>query len=287
MFRNILVPLDGSFTAEKILPWAEYYAEAFDSRLHLVRTVEPPGLRLESDHVRNKERNDALCYLNDISAKLTKQGIGSEIYVREGAPAPAIVDLSRKARCEIIMLTTRGSTTVRRGLFGGTAEKILRLAPRSLFITHGAETMGREIKTILVPLDGSELSEAVIPGAVRLARIHKSRLLFVSVKPSRSSLRMDEAATYLEKVCRSVEWEKVTAQYAWTTGDPATKILDLARRKKAGMIAMNSHGRGGFVRFILGSVAEEVLHNSDVPVYLTCGPKPIPTLKKQTATVKA
>jgi nucleotide-binding universal stress UspA family protein len=285
MFRNILVPLDGSFTAEKILPWAEMYAKAFDSTLHLVRTIEAPGLTKESDHNRGKERNDALRYLESVAAGLGKNGLKSEIYVREGRPAQAIVETSRQSRSEVIMLTTRGKTSVRRGLFGGTAEKILRLAPRSLFITHGAEAP-KEVKTILVPVDGSELSEAVIPSAIKLARHHKSRLLFLYVQPIRS---FEDKRPYLENLCKSVEWEGVQAQYRVANGDSAVKIADVARQKKVGLIAMNSHGRGGFVRFILGSVAEEVLHSVDAPIFMTCGPKPVAvsTARRAAADAKA
>lgn len=58
-------------------------------------------------------------------------------------------------------------------------------------------------------------------------------------------------------------------------GDATMQILHVAERKQVGMIAMNAHGRTGFMRFFLGGVSEEVLHGANAPVYLTCNRKPV------------
>jgi nucleotide-binding universal stress UspA family protein len=258
--------------------------------LHLVRVVPQAGLSTESDHVRFRDRDDALRYLEGVMKRLSNDGVRAEIYVRSGNPAATVVDLARKVRAGMIAMTTRGKTTVKRGLFGGTAEKILRTSPQSLFILHASDTVPKSrpipVKRILVPLDGSALSESILPDAVRLAQWHEARLILFYVRPYRTLKGPDQDR--LAELCRSLKEQGVQATYAWAVGDAPNEILGLARRKRVGMIAMNSHGRGGFARFLLGSVAEEVIHGSDVPMYLTCHAKPVkvPAPKPEPALVR-
>lgn len=276
MFKSVVVPLDGSFTAEKILPWVKDYAIRTGAKVNLVRAIPPAGISTESDHDRGRDRDDALRYLQSVISKLGEDNIATEVWVKPGPPAPVVIDVARKSRSGLIALTTRGSTTVRRGLFGGTAEKILRMAPQSLLLVHASDETPEspiKIKRILVPLDGSDLSESIVPTVAQLARWHESRLLLLYVRPFRSSREFNSER--LQELCEQLEKSGVNATYAWAVGDASNEILAMAKRKKVGMIAMNSHGRSGFSRFLLGSVAEEVVHGADVPVYLTCRRKPL------------
>jgi nucleotide-binding universal stress UspA family protein len=276
MFKNIVVPLDGSFTAEKILAWAEEYALRGSAKIELVRVIPTVGLSKESDHERARERDDALRYLEAVSERLAEKNLKSEVYVRSGAPAQVVVDLAKRLPASMIAMTTRGSTTVKRGLFGGTAEKILRLSPRAMFVMHASEDAPQppvKMRRILVPLDGSELSESVLPAVAQLARWHESKVLLVHAHPYKVLKQVDEER--FETLCKVFEHRGVTATYIWAPGDPAEEILRMAQRKKPGLIAMNTHGRSGFSRFLLGSVAEEVVHGAQVPVFMTVNTKPV------------
>jgi nucleotide-binding universal stress UspA family protein len=271
MLKNIVVPLDGSFTAGKILPWARNFALQWGARLHLVRAVPDAGWSNESEHARVRERNDSLRYLGEISKELNQEGFLSEVWVREGRPAETVMEVCRKARAGLVTITTRGATTVRRGLFGGTAEKILRMRPPALFIMHASEEEPRSslvrLKKILVPLDGSPLSESVLSTAAELARGFESALLLATVRAPRSFREVETGG--LDAICEKLQKAGIPATHTHASGDPATEIMRLAEKKKARMIVMNSHGRSGFSRFFMGSVSEEVVHGAGVPVYLT------------------
>ena len=116
MFRSIVVPLDGSYTAERILPWIRDFART-GAEINLVRAVPKAGLTAESDHARARERDDALRHLTGIANRLGR----AEIWVQTGDAAKVVMDVARKSRADVIAMTTRGATTVRRGLFGSTA----------------------------------------------------------------------------------------------------------------------------------------------------------------------
>jgi nucleotide-binding universal stress UspA family protein len=126
---------------------------------------------------------------------------------------------------------------------------------------------------ILVPLDGSETAEAILPQVMRLLQRQPADVVLVEVlglfppdfhwsEPETEK----RAQRYLRK--RSFEFIQrgVEAKFRLRMGSPAPAILETAREERATLIALSTHGRSGLSRFMLGSVAEEVLRTSPVPV---------------------
>jgi nucleotide-binding universal stress UspA family protein len=142
--------------------------------------------------------------------------------------------------------------------------------------------------TLVVPLDGSELSEAALPWAVLLARAHTLDLLLVeavdwppaallggvegSLAPGVYQEIVDEeeagASEYLLGIRERLATEGVRVQIAVCDGEPSRNVLDLADERGAFAICMATHARGGVARLLHGSVADRVLHDSTHPVFL-------------------
>ncbi|HLF93796.1 MAG TPA: universal stress protein [Planctomycetota bacterium] len=132
-------------------------------------------------------------------------------------------------------------------------------------------------RRILVPLDGSSTSEAVLPQAVRLARRTNSEVLLVRAE---LPIYMMEGYTpvfdsvpaasreYLAGVGEKLAAQGVRARVIDRVGAPGDVILRVAREQHVTLIAMATHGRSGLTRVLLGSVTEEVLRASPVPVYV-------------------
>ena len=139
------------------------------------------------------------------------------------------------------------------------------------------------LKKILLPVDFSERCAAAVLYARELAIHLDAELILIHVLPPLhaefGSLQM--AGSMLVEVYRaraeqaerelaafaSSSLEGVKARHLILHGDPATKIVGAAREEGAGLIAMPTHGYGGFRRFILGSNTAKVLHDSDCPVW--------------------
>jgi nucleotide-binding universal stress UspA family protein len=136
-------------------------------------------------------------------------------------------------------------------------------------------------RRVVVPLDGSEEAEAVLPAIIRLARPLGIEVALVRVVPAipttaiegagRTTLHevtrvREEAESYLADVCG--RWCAAGLRVTTTVraGDPAREIVAVARDGGADLIAMTTHGRTGLGRILFGSVAEEVLRTADVPV---------------------
>jgi nucleotide-binding universal stress UspA family protein len=138
--------------------------------------------------------------------------------------------------------------------------------------------------TILVPLDGSTLAEAVLGQLDRLGAPGRMRVVLLRVVHRTHAVRGDEAAayytvaelrasarSYLERMARRLARQGIEAEVVIRAGDAAQEILGAARDQGAQLIAMGTHGRTGLSRVVLGSVAQAVVRRSPVPVMLVRG----------------
>ena len=78
----------------------------------------------------------------------------------------------------------------------------------------------------------------------------------------------DESEKVLTPIERFLKRHQIPFRTAWTIGHPPGEIIKAARREKANLIVMGTHGHGLLGRALLGSVAQNVLTQSDVPVLL-------------------
>jgi nucleotide-binding universal stress UspA family protein len=83
----------------------------------------------------------------------------------------------------------------------------------------------------------------------------------------------DAGEDYLKGVAERLSSKDIKVTYEIATGDPADKIVEYAADKGAGLIAMSTHGRTGITRWVLGSIADKVLHGARIPILLVRSPK--------------
>jgi nucleotide-binding universal stress UspA family protein len=132
--------------------------------------------------------------------------------------------------------------------------------------------------SILVPLDGSKLAEAILPEVKELAVLLKARLNLILVSrahvlpgidPTEAQVKVVRGAQeYLEKLKEQLSVKNIDIEIHTPYGNPAEKILEVCRRHDIDLIAMSTHGRSGIGRWLLGSVAEKVVRHSEKPVLL-------------------
>jgi len=139
---------------------------------------------------------------------------------------------------------------------------------------------------ILVPLDGSALAESVLPTVTQLALDFKAAIVLMRVHvPSYvpyladtpyslieiSRREEEECRAYLEATAVRLRNRGLTVDTIVHEGNPADAILDAVSVAQADLIAMTTHGRSGVGRWLLGSVADRVVHGASVPILLTRG----------------
>lgn len=136
---------------------------------------------------------------------------------------------------------------------------------------------------VLVPLDGSTLAEVVLPFVRRLGSLRGTTVVVLQVVPPTPVVAMEvpapaiveadesareEAERYVQTVAGRLRAQGLDAEPHTKLGDPARVILDAVRELRVELIAMTTHGRTGLGRLLFGSVAEQVLRRSPVPVFL-------------------
>jgi nucleotide-binding universal stress UspA family protein len=133
-------------------------------------------------------------------------------------------------------------------------------------------------KKILVPLDGSKLAEGIVPRVEWLAKIHDGEVTLLRVALAHSFPGTDpvqhqvnvvrEAEEYLAKVEANLKSVGVKVKSVVRYGHDAQEIVDHARDRGFDLIAMSTHGRTGLPQFVMGSVANKIIHAATVPILL-------------------
>jgi nucleotide-binding universal stress UspA family protein len=128
------------------------------------------------------------------------------------------------------------------------------------------------IASILVPLDGSVFADRALPFAVSMARANQARLSLLHAMPAVPTLMQPwselDVAAKLEGMAAQLRERGLQATARTTHGDAANAILDAATDAHADLIVMATHGRGGIGRWLFGSVADQVLSRTTIPVMM-------------------
>jgi nucleotide-binding universal stress UspA family protein len=137
-------------------------------------------------------------------------------------------------------------------------------------------------KRVLVPVDGSALSAAILPFIAQIAGPLGSEVVLLRVVPSflldvegsrhvvidELMARLAAAKGYLEGLAEGLAGQGVRVRIEVRRGDPVFQIAAVANELDADLIAMTTHGRSGLDRLVFGSVAGAVLRRAEIPVFL-------------------
>ena len=287
--RQILVPLDGSTTAESSLGHARAVARPLDVPLHLVRVVPPSAVSDRDgtqDPVRWRlERSDAEAYLAETARELRDDGFETETAVLAGRPAEEIVSYARRNGVDLVVLSRRGKDGCVGAPMGGTAYKVVyRIGTSVLLTPPGTGTASRDevrYRRLLVPVDGSPASEWALQAAASLlpgrgGELVAARALELESSDSVRGPRRD-AEAFLARARRRVsrpglrldEVPVVPADQA------AGRLHVLAEERDVDLIVLSAHGRSTDVPWPYGSVATNLLlHGRRPTLVLQDQPEP-------------
>lgn len=296
MFEQILVPLDSSEAAERVLPYVTMLAKRLGSRLTLVSVIDDTGdlnpvasiYDAEIARLAEFRSRRAHEYLDRVSQRLAAEGIDSHKIVRAGAVSDEIASVAVAEQTDIIAMATHGRVGAARWVLGSVADAVLRLAPVPVLLVRPQDDEGaadpRTVQRIVLPLDGSPLAETAIPYATELARalgvpitaVRDIPTLWISgldptgatvASPELVQSIVDEAETYLNGIVARLRAAGVTADSRRADAlSPATDIACYAEETPGALVVMTTHGRSALRRTILGGVTDRVVRTSGAPV---------------------
>jgi len=292
--KNIVVLLDGSTYAAEALPTAKLLCRAMGAKLHLLSAVKNYTQELQENFDEAVEGRKV--YLQNLSKALTSEGYQVSYTVLPGFIADATAAYLQTTETDLVVLSTKGKSGEKHWERGGASRKLVRSINKPILLVQ-AEREKSEIhwvprlKRILIALDGSIYSERVLPYARSIAKTFKSDVYLMSVPAVPDTADYRAPAEFLENlkskkdanmrrflsaVARSLRNEGLRVHTVVTGSIPAKAIVDVSRAKHIDLIMMTSRGRGGLELLFLGSVAEQVVRDSDQMVFMM----PIPEKSK-------
>jgi nucleotide-binding universal stress UspA family protein len=297
VIKTILVPLDGSETAERALPHAAALALFFDARLLLARVPETRvmpvmvGEMWATEEVESEDsQQHAEAYLEQVAVRPEFEAI-EVTTVTPGHPVTeGLIQTIEDESVDLIVMTTHGYSGFQRFVFGSVADKLVHIAPAPIYLVRETEDHVLEpvFRRIMVPLDGSELAEQALETAKHLSHATGAAITLMQVPtvpsyitgipetagwiPKYLAERAAEATAYLQDVAARLADDGLEVDIdveVVTAGSVADGILSAAVEHDVNVIVMCTHGRTGLGRWVFGSVADKVLRGADRPVWLT------------------
>lgn len=300
--RSIIVAVDFSAASYAALDRAVVIARAVGATVTLLHVIEDgatagsigysPDTVVVGDTIDPQAMAERLHVI--AQSKIPSDRLGQSL-VSAGPAGPTIAAIAQQRTADLIVVATRGHSSLARALLGSTADYLVRegLIPvltvpaRHDAAGAGAVSFAGPIKQILIPMDLSEPSLKSFAYGVSLARRLNATVMLAHVVPhltiprgepmqeSQLNLRAAEAAEMkLTEISRGAIAHDVAISTTIATGEAVEEINRLAVELSSDLIVIATHGTGGVERALLGSTAEKILHHAPCSVLVVRRPEP-------------
>jgi nucleotide-binding universal stress UspA family protein len=294
MFQRILLPMDRSPLAECVLPHTVAVARAFESQVTLVHVIDSPpraNWRRAVDPLSWRIRKaETESYLGDLVLRLQKAGLRTERQVLEGQPAERLVEFSRKNDVPLIMLSSHGQSGLSGWNVSSVVQKIILRVHTSIMIVRAYQPASTNVTELsyhrlLVPVDGSQRAEYILPVVETLARAHQAQIVLAHIvrRPEmpRRTPPTDEDVELADRIVARNQTEAI--QYleqlrSRLSGDIQARVLvsdhvagtlhELVDQEKIDLVLLTAHGYSAMTRWPYGSVVSSFLAYGTSPLLI-------------------
>jgi nucleotide-binding universal stress UspA family protein len=266
MYDRILVSVDGSPFSEEMLPHAVGIARATGAPLTLMRVVQSDG-----------ELPEATRYVEGLAGDLSAEG--RAVSARGGDVADAILAEARRVPGTLVAMCSHGRSGLMEAMLGSVALRVIRTGGNAVLVYRPrgmSPGQGREpvrINTVVLPLDGTQVSEAMASQAAEMALWLGVDLTVVSVIAAQSSVAADiPPSDVVESSYVRSRADDFAARYGVRTtwevlhGDPSEAIAQFLDGRNDVVLAMVTHARRPLETALLGSVTAGCLHKCSAPI---------------------
>ena len=294
MFKNILIPLDGSSLAEAGLPAAASLAAKLNAPvtlLHIIETNAPEVIHNERHLTRPQE---AESYLQEMASRTFPAGTKTNWHVHSAQVKDvpgSIVEHTGEFDPDLIIMCAHGRSGIREMIFGRIAHQVVAKGSTPLLLLQPmtSEKKPFNLRRIMLPLDSESIHDDSLPIAKTLARAYNAELYLLCVIPTFSTLRGDEALTstilpattsalldikedhareHLQAHLNELADEDIRATAEIARGDPAQTIVNAAENGNIDLLVLSTHRKAGLDAFWARSVAPNVARRTRIPLLL-------------------
>ncbi len=299
-YTRILIPYDGSPSAQKALEWAAHLARAGGDEVEQVTLLRVIGGSYLARHIQNVDLrvtrmdqvaawrrvrqhhldHDILPLLEEAKQALAEKGVVAPIETRvaEGKIGEEIIRVAGEEGYNTIVIGRRGLSPVKGLLLGSVTRQVSSLARKMTVFVVGQEVAcdaDCPISPLLLPVDGSEPSLAAVRqgttlaqgfrgGQPRLSLLHVIDVAKVTASLGETSALMSEG----ERILADSHHTLLEAGYQGMVedklqvGDPPRVVAEEAEKGNYALILMGARGLSPLKQLILGSVSSDVLHRA-------------------------
>ncbi len=294
MFEHILIPLDGSSLAECVLPHGLTVARALGARASVLQVVEQAQAAGRTGAIDPLEWHyseaQAGAYLQDVAERLRLAGLPTAQVLLQGDPAERVIDHAQAEHADLILLSSHGRSGLSGWNVSSVVQKILARAYLSILLVPAYHPTTTEISAlryerILVPLDGSQRAECVLPLAGALAAQHGSHVILAHVvrrpelprraPPSRDDQELANALTERNRLEASRYLEEVRSRLSQPAevrllveDHVAATLQQLTLEEKVDLVLLSAHGYSGETRWPYGSLATSFILYGNTPLLI-------------------
>jgi len=290
MYRSILVPLDGSAFGEYALPFALSLARRAGAQLHLAHVHVAPAPILADANDTELRASERMYFEGLVQRVEAHWDVPITTMLLDGPVAQTLHEYATASEADLIVMTTHGRGALSRFWLGSIADTLIRqVSVPVLLIRPQEQPLDIEhepvVKHILIPLDGSALAEHMLTHATTLGKLAQAEYtLLQAIEPTfieygteLYTVGLDDRAMeplraqaqgYLDRLAARLRADGVRVQTATVIDLAATAILNYAQAHAVDLIALETHGRTGLARWLVGGVADKVIRGATVPVLL-------------------
>jgi len=275
MLNKLLIPVDGSESVEEIILYVTSITPRSDTHITLLHVL-PQSREVSGGNTHADEIHDALA---SSGWKVSRE-------LRMGDPVDEIIKLALLLPATMLLMSTHGRSGLERIREGSVTEQVVKQSPCPVFILHTTRPVPANrspdelFRRILVPLDGTQTSAAILKCVERFAKYHDSDVFMFhdeldsSTSPEQKAairVALEEQSVSLANTGLSVSLDMSTFRR------PIREILNRIDELDISLVAMATHGETGKRRALDESVTAEVIRHANCPLLVwsadpTCHP---------------
>ncbi len=295
-YRSILVPIDGTAFAEQALPLALELARQHHAILHLAMVHQPAPVLAAAVEVPSagfmideESRQKEQSYLDQLVERLKVRHQPVSAVILNGEVNEALESHVRLTVTDLVVTTTHGRGRMSRFWLGSVADHLVRHSQVPVILVRpdkasSGVTPGT-IAKVLVALDGSPFAERALQHASAIGRAYGAsfELVYVVEPPlpiadpngmmilppaaETEKALILKASRYLESIAHPLRAQGLQVGCTPVMGSGvAETLLEEAGKSGADLIALASHGLGGLKRVVIGSVADNLIRQTNIPI---------------------
>lgn len=288
--NKVLVPIDLSENGLKVLPYAKSIAAAYDCSIQLLHVVE--DVRLSSiRHLANREEIQAELIraaegrMAKVCAEEFRDHPGFQRKIITGHAPVEILQIIEAEQVDWVIMGTHGFLGLGHTLFGSVAENVMKKSPVPVLTINSRRIKVPpedrwEIKHILFPVDFTEQVSKILPHVLNLsekfgATVHLLHVVddafrwgqIYSLAWNRQEVAR-KAKDIMDGICAEQMQGCPNFEKKVVFGETAATILKMVESEQIDLVMMGTHGRKGLGHTLFGSVAENVVKQATVPVWV-------------------